>query len=150
MSEEQEMEGDDEVEQTFSREEVERLVAEARQGAEAEVQTVRELAEQRALALAEAQPLAETAARYRGLLNTTIDEEVGRWPEEVRVLDPGPERLDERLAWMTSARALAERLKARPRAAATEAGAGNRPHAESGDGEQRRPYRFQNAGDVTW
>ena len=143
--------------QMFSEEEVERRVSEAREEARrsvlAETEEVRAQATRHAQELAEARPLAEAAGQYRRLLNETIDEEVGRWPEEVRALDPGPERLEERLTWMVSARALAERLTARPRAAETEAGAGNRPGAQAAEGkegEQRRPYRFQNAGDVTW
>lgn len=145
-----EVEGGGEAQPTWSGEEVERRVMEARQEAQAEVEAAQRLAEEHEQALAEARPLAAAATRYQALLNATIGEEVGRWPEEVRALDPGPERLEERLAWMTSARALAERLTVRPKAAETEAGAGNRPSAEVGSSEQRRPYRFQNAGDVTW
>lgn len=114
----------------------------------------KELADQRETRVKELEPLAEQATRYRDLLNQHLEAQIAGWPDEVKALDPGKDKLDERLAWVEKSKALAERLKAAPTAPSTEAGAGNRPsragEGKGDDGSKTTNYRFQRAGDVSW
>lgn len=112
------------------------------------------LAEQRGQELAVLQSAAEQRDAYAGALNAVIEAQIADWPKEVKALDPGKDKLTERIAWVQSAKALAERLQqAAPKAPNTEGGAGNRKPADvAGDRQQgaTQTYRFQQPGDVTW
>lgn len=112
------------------------------------------LAEQRGAELAGLQGVAEQRDAYAGALNAVIEAQIADWPKEVKALDPGKDKLTERIAWVQSAKALAERLQqTTPKAPNTEGGAGNRKPADvAGDRQQgaTQTYRFQQPGDVTW
>lgn len=113
------------------------------------------LAEQRGQELAALQGAAEQRDAYAGALNAVIEAQIADWPKEVKALDPGKNKLTERIAWVQSAKALAERLQqTTPKAPNTEGGAGNRKPADvpaNGGQQGTAPtYRFQKPGDVTW
>lgn len=130
----------------------ERREAEARKKAEDEALAKnaewQKLAETRGAELTTAQAQAAAATRYAERLNALIESEVKDWPDEVKSLDPGADKLDDRLAWIERSRALAARLKALPTAPTTEAGRGQRPTPTPETGGQS--YRFQSPGDVKW
>lgn len=110
------------------------------------------LAEQRGTELATLQGATERADLLAKALNDVIKEQIADWPDEVKALDPGKDNVEARIAWMKSARPLADRLRAAPKAPTTEAGAGNRPPATPNDNGRPndKKYRFQQPGDVTW
>ncbi|MCA1596074.1 MAG: hypothetical protein LC772_06585 [Chloroflexi bacterium] len=83
---------------------------------------------------AELEQKAQKADQYAGRINQVLDGETKDWPAEVRKTDPGPERLDDRLAWVESHRDLAKRLLA----------AGQAPNMEHG-----RQGRTIKATDIT-
>jgi len=110
------------------------------------------LAEQRAAELDQARVQAESAARYAAALNAQLEAEIADWPDEVKSLDPGAERLDERLTWVAKSRALAAKLKSLPAAPRTEAGR-TPPAAPATTPDQPATtarYKFQQPGDVSW
>lgn len=115
------------------------------------------LAEQRGTELEQTKTRAETADRYAERLNTWVESEIKDWPKEVTALDPGKDRLEDRLTWIEQARPLAQRLASLPTPPSTEAGRrnsgppANTPPTPPAGGEQpKTTYRFQQAGDVSW
>lgn len=115
------------------------------------------LAEQHEARVKELEPLEEEVKTLRSLINEQIDGEIKEWPDEVKKLDPGGDSLKARQMWLTNSRPIVEKLKAAPKAPATEGGAGNRPGAtptkdkeKAGSGTGGTKFRFQQAGDVSW
>lgn len=157
---------------TFSQADVDRLVGERlaeekrraeQRNAEATKKTKEEalkqagewqaLAEQRSQELGTLQGAAEQRDAYAKALNGMMNDQIADWPDEVKALDPGKDQLEARIAWVKSAKPLADRLKQTPSAPNTEAGAGNRrpPEREAGgDQGAQKSYRFTTPGDVTW
>lgn len=150
---------------SFTQEDVNRIVgerlAEQKRRHEQEQEEARarqrgewqKLADQRKAQIEELEPKAALAERYAKLLNEDADAQIAEWPDEVKALDPGPDDLEKRMAWIKSARPLAEKLRSGPKAPETEAGAQNRAGAGDDKTSERRPatgYRFQQPGDVTW
>lgn len=80
---------------------------------------------------------------YEARINTNIDNEVKKWPEEVRKLDPGSTNVQARMDWLENSRPLAERLLALSQAPAGEfgqGGAGNGSNPPKSYGEAARNY----------
>lgn len=139
------------------REKREREAQKAKEEQAAKAGEFESLAEQRAARIAELEPAAERAERYAEVLNRQAEATVAGWPDELKALDPGPDDLDARLAWIEKSRPLAEKLGAAPKAPDTDAGKGSRPSPKpnaSKDGKDKtgaeRTYRFQGANDVAW
>jgi DNA repair exonuclease SbcCD ATPase subunit len=88
---------------------------------------------------AELQAATERAARLSDMLSQGLDAEIQEWPEEVKALDPGADRLEARQDWVAKSRALVVRLQgARP---APGNGAGPKPENTTGptrEGERER------------
>lgn len=159
-------------EKTFTQADVDRMVGERlaeekrraeQRSAEATKKTKEEalkqagewqaLAEQRGQELGALQSAAEQRDAYAKALNGIIHDQIADWPDEVKALDPGKDNLEARIAWVKSAKPLADRLRQAPKAPSTEAGAGNRrpPDAPAGgDQGAAKTYRFTTPGDVTW
>jgi hypothetical protein len=111
------------------------------------------LAEQRSQELGTLQGAAEQRDAYAKALNGIIHDQIADWPDEVKALDPGKDNLEARIAWVKSAKPLADRLRQAPKAPDTEGGAGNRRPPETpagGEAGKSQSYRFTTPGDVTW
>lgn len=150
-------------EKTFTQTDVDRLVEErlaerekvakeeAAKKAAKEEGKWQELAQQYEGRIAELEPQAKRAEELAKLLNERIDAQIKDWPEEVRALDPGHEKLDDRLAWLDKGKALAEKLGSLPKAPKTELGQSQQNKSKkSKPSPKRQTYRFQKSGDVSW
>lgn len=75
--------------------------------------------------IAELSPKAEASVRYSTRINEIIDSEIKGWPVEVSKLDPGANKLDERMTWVENSRDLAKRLSSLSQAPNGQHGQGN-------------------------
>lgn len=137
----------------------EREAAKAKEAEAAAAGEHKTLAEQRGARIEELEPKAERADRYAEVLNRQAEATVAAWPAELKALDPGPEDLDARLAWIEKSRPLAEKLGAAPVAPDTDAGKGGRPTPgggaekggeKNGTGAKTERFRFVGSNDVKW
>lgn len=88
--------------------------------------------------------MTEREQRLAALLSEGLDAEIESWPDEVKALDPGTERLEDRVAWRNKSRPIVERLTRR------DAPQGNLPSPKPDDNSRTNPEeerkRLQRSG----
>lgn len=92
------------------------------------------LAEKHEARVKELEPLAQSYTQLATLVSGQIEAQIKDWPEEVKAFDPGPDSVEQRLAWIEKSRPLVAKLTQQQAKPAP----GNSPNPKPAGGNQQQ------------